>query len=97
MTFRSRKLLNLANGAPCMHCGVENGTTVAAHANSQQYGKGMGHKASDAAIAFLCHLCHSRLDQGRDMSKQDRLEMWRAAAVKTYIWLMETGKLKVAA
>ncbi len=96
MTFRSRKLLDLANGAPCMACGAEDGTIVAAHANWSDFGKGMSHKASDAAVAFLCYRCHSELDQGALMSKTERRAVWMEAAVKTWVWLMETGRVRLA-
>lgn len=96
MTFRSRPLLNLANGAPCMSCGAEDGTIVAAHANWSDFGKGMSHKASDAAVAFMCCRCHSEIDQGAKLSKEERRAKWMEAAVKTWVWLMETGKVRLA-
>jgi hypothetical protein len=98
MTYRNRKLLDLARDCPhCMSCRSHNdGSVVAAHSNSQEFGKGMGIKASDAAIAFLCDDCHSLVD-GRT-GKLDRFEretMFYKASMKTYVWMMEQGKLEL--
>jgi hypothetical protein len=79
-----------------MLCGAEDGTIVAAHANWSDFGKGMSHKASDAAIAFLCFHCHSQIDQGSKLSKEARRAFWMEAAVKTWVWLIETGKVVLA-
>ena len=96
MTFRSEDLRRAVASLECMHCGVE-GRTQAAHSNQQRDGKGMGHKASDAAIAALCGACHAEIDQGRDMSKAERIEAWESAHRKTMRALIERGILKVNA
>jgi hypothetical protein len=62
--FRSRNLLDAANGQPCIKCGAI-GTTVAAHyqgKESSRLGKGFGIKPSDAATAELCQRCHAFFD-----------------------------------
>jgi hypothetical protein len=79
-----------------MNCGTQDGTIVAAHANSSRFGKGMSHKAADWAIAFLCYRCHSELDHGNKMNREEKLSMWLEASIKTWGWLVETGKVKVA-
>jgi hypothetical protein len=56
----------------------------------------MSHKASDAAVAFMCCRCHSEIDQGSRMTKAERRSKWMEAAVKTWVWLMETGKVVVS-
>lgn len=96
--YRSRKLLDAAKEAPrCFGCGHSNdGTVVAAHANGSEYGKGMGIKAHDWAIAMLCHACHSAIDQGAHMTKDERKEAWLRAHVRTMAWLFESGKVVVA-
>lgn len=96
MAYRNRKLLDLANGAPCMSCGAQDGTIVAAHANWSDFGKGMSHKASDAAVAFMCFCCHAEIDQGSRLTKVERRGKWVEAALKTWIWLIETGKVVIA-
>jgi len=93
--YRNRKLLDAARALPCQHCGVSNGTVVAAHSNQLRDGKGRGIKAHDYRIASLCYTCHSELDQGATMSRQERLEMWEEAHRKTIGLLFENGLIVV--
>lgn len=94
MTFRSRPLLNACRQLECCHCGIDDGTVVAAHSNWSIDGKGKGLKASDAAVAALCFRCHSTLDAGKDMTREERREMWLNAHVRTMRQLIERGLLK---
>ena len=80
--LRNKKRLQACRGLPCQHCGVEDGTVVAAHSNLGIHGKGRSIKASDEFIAALCFTCHTNLDQGA-ISKQDKSQMWHNAHVKT--------------
>lgn len=89
--FRSEKLRRAVSALPCQHCGRE-GCTQAAHRNE---GKGMGLKTSDALLAALCSDCHRELDQGKDMSKAERRDMWNRACIRTYQALVESGVLVV--
>lgn len=93
--YRSPKLLKYAQEATeCMHCGKYNdGSVVAAHSNQLRDGKGKSIKAHDFRIAYLCNTCHHELDQGKDMSKAERVEMWEEAHRKTIEWLFYTGKI----
>lgn len=95
MTFRSKALLDAARDAPeCMGCGKHNdGTVVAAHSNRLTDGKGRGIKAADYRVAYLCHNCHSEIDQGAHMSRAERIEAWEEAHRKTIGWLFESGKV----
>lgn len=93
--YRNKKLLEVVRESPCQHCGVEDGTVCAAHANTAAAGKGMGIKAHDYMIAALCFRCHHALDQGREMTKDERAEMWQNAHKGTLAWLFQSGKLKV--
>ena len=95
MNYRNKKLLETARKLPCCHCGREDGTVVAAHSNQLRDGKGKSIKASDYRIASLCFLCHSELDQGKNLSKQERIEMWEEAHRKTIGLLFENGYLGV--
>ncbi len=92
MIYRNPRLLDLAREAPrCFHCSTKNdGTIVAAHRNQ---GKGLGIKSSDAAIAFLCHRCHTEIDNGTRMTREERRAAMDAAIVETMVWLIESGKL----
>ena len=68
---------------------------MAAHSNQLRDGKGKGIKASDYRIASLCFKCHYELDQGKNLSKQERLEMWEEAHRKTIGLLFDNGHLQV--
>jgi hypothetical protein len=95
MMYRNRKLLDIARELPCQHCGVSDGTVVAAHSNQLRDGKGRGLKAHDYRIASLCFTCHAELDQGSKMSKQERVEMWEEAHRKTIGLLFERELIAV--
>lgn len=83
MIYRNKRLLEAARELPCQHCGVQDGTVVAAHSNQLRDGKGRGIKAHDFRIAALCYRCHADLDQGSKMSKEERKEVWEEAHRKT--------------
>ena len=83
---RSKALLEAARQIPCQWCGAEDGTVVAAHGN-WGHGKGRGIKADDNQIASLCFFCHTELDQGKWMTKMERMGMWRTAHERT-VWLL---------
>ena len=87
--YRNKKLLEAVRNSPCQHCQSQNGTIVAAHSNQLKDGKGKGIKAHDYRIAALCYLCHSELDQGKSMSREERVAMWEEAHRKTIGWLFE--------
>lgn len=87
MMYRNQALLEAVRDAPCMHCGKQDGTVVAAHSNQLRDGKGRGIKAHDFRVAALCHTCHFDLDQGSKMSKEERVNMWEEAHRKTVGWL----------
>ena len=87
--YRNRKLLDAARELPCQHCGIQDGTVVAAHSNQMRDGKGRSLKANDYRIASLCFKCHAELDQGAKMSRAERLEMWEEAHRRTIGQLFE--------
>ena len=91
IAYRNPQLLKLAKDAPCAIC-CSYGTTVSAHSNLLEHGKGMGRKADDCYIAFLCHPCHAKLDQGQGTYDAKKLK-WFEAMAKTYHWLMTKGYL----
>lgn len=84
MTYRNRKLLDLARDQACVMCHTQDGTIVAAHSNLIEHGKGMGTKAHDGMMAWLCYRCHSELDQGTERSKDERREYTLTAICRTY-------------
>lgn len=91
--YRNKKLLEAVREAPCMNCGAQDGTICAAHSNQLRDGKGRGIKAHDYRIAALCYRCHSDLDQGSHMTKEERLNFWESAHRKTIGWLFESGHI----
>ena len=95
MTYRSEPLRRAVASLPCVNCG-RHGATQAAHSNLQEHGKGMGHKASDAAIMAMCTVCHTEFDQGKGLTKADRRELTFRWITATLIALLERGLLEVA-
>lgn len=91
---RNRRLLDAARDQECAWCRRQDGTVVAAHSNQLRHGKGMGIKAGDQYIAFLCHACHFDIDQGSHLSKEDRRVMWNVAYLRTREILLELGLLE---
>ena len=90
MTYRSPKLLKAAAGRACTLCGSV-GTTVAAHSNSLAHGHGLGFKAPDFYIAYLCQWCHDQVDGRRGgLSKEEKRDMWLRGFVRTVaVWFNE--------
>ena len=95
MTYRNKRLLQAVKDCPCCSCGTHDGTVVAAHSNQLRDGKGRGTKAADYRIAALCHRCHSELDQGMRLSREQRIELWEEAHRRTVAWLFESGTVDV--
>ena len=95
MVYRNKKLLEILRQSPCQACGREDGTVVAAHSNQLRDGKGRGIKADDHRTSALCYTCHMELDQGKSLSKAERVEVWEEAHRKTIGWLFETGRIEI--
>ena len=79
--IRSKKLLKLVAGLDCQACGSGN-MVQAAHTNWGG-GKGRGVKADDNLVAALCLKCHYEIDQGKELSRDERQEMWQQAHMAT--------------
>ena len=99
MNYRNRKFLNLAHDMhectlmiPSACIGYSVDGCEPAHANSQMFGKGMGIKADDI-FAAACPGCHFEIDQGKRLSKEDRLWYWMRGAILTMARLMQDGKV----
>jgi len=95
LNYRNKKLTDAARGQPCMNCGADDGTIVAAHSNQSRHGKGMSIKAHDCFVAFLCHRCHHEIDQGSKLSKEERIDLWQRAHEATLLHLFKTNRLVV--
>lgn len=90
--YRNKKLLEKMRELPCAVCGAENGTVIAAHRNE---GKGMGLKVSDALVTPMCFVCHTNLDHGKHMSREERREQWNLAYINNIKYMIENGHLKL--
>ena len=95
LKYRSRKILDAAEHCPyCMYCGTAgHGNIVAAHSNQQRDGKGLGTKAHDFRVAFLCDRCHYLVDQS-DVSYECKVEIWEGAHRNTIFYLFMSGVVK---
>ena len=86
---RSKKLLKLVAGLDCQACG--SGQMVQAAHTNWGGGKGRGIKADDNLVAALCLKCHFEVDQGKDLTKDERQLMWYLAHTLTVEKLCERG------
>ena len=87
---RSLKLLRLIASLPCQNCGSEH-MVQAAHSNQSKHGKGRGLKSSDEFAAALCLRCHYEIDQGKNLSREERQQLWENAHRKTKELLTKQG------
>lgn len=79
--YLNKRVLDEAQHHKCQSCGADDDTVVAAHSNQSKHGKGMGRKAHDLP-AYLCHACHTWLDQGGS-SRELKATMWMVAFKKS--------------
>jgi hypothetical protein len=99
--FRSPKLLASAKDKPCVRCGKNDGTTVAAHLTGvrrEAFSGGFGTKVSDLIHARLCQMCHLDMDtlsRNKDL-KYDHSEQFLVLCALTLIQLVDEGVLVVA-
>lgn len=100
MTFRSRKLLDLAHEAPCMLqiegvCQDGLYPSVPAHSNMQRHGRGVGHKSNDCFVVAACPACHSWLDTG-GATRADKQQRFLDGLERYWLWMWQNNKIKVA-
>jgi hypothetical protein len=93
--YRNKRLLELCRELPCQSCGRSDGSVCAAHSNQLRDGKGTGVKASDAMVASLCSKCHYEIDNGKELSKEERREIWELAHRLTIRYMIENDMLVV--
>lgn len=74
----------------CVRCNSPIGNQ-AAHRNQ---GKGMGMKTDDCLTAALCPPCHSELDQGKTLTREERRQEIDTAILKTLVLLFRAGKVR---
>lgn len=86
-TFRSKKWVAAVGQIDqCVLCGRW-GTQVA-HRNE---GKGTGLKADDCATAALCVVCHNEIDNGKNLSRDERRQRMDRVIVLTVIKIAHLG------
>lgn len=98
MTYRSRKLLDVAHEAPCFlqladDCGRN--PSVPCHSDQLRHGRGAGHKSHDAFAVPGCPSCHTLFTR-EHLGREGYDEVWRTAFEAYVVWLFENQKLKVA-
>src|SRR5579862_5090693 len=91
--FRSRKLIDSANGKPCIRCKRQIEGVVAAHytgVRRDAFGGGFGVKVSDLIHARLCQDCHLEMDtlsRNKEM-RYDHSEQFLTLCALTLIQLV---------
>lgn len=79
---RSRPLLNLAYAYPCflrLPCCEGGDAGEPAHSNQSIHGKGGAMKSHDCFHVPSCRSCHRELDQGRTMTREEKVAVWNRA------------------
>lgn len=87
---RSQKLLKLVASLDCQNCG--SGHMVQAAHTNWGAGKGRGIKADDNQVAALCLNCHYEVDQGKNLTKEERQDLWQRAHKRTIQTLIEQSR-----
>lgn len=78
----------------CQRC-RRHGTQVS-HSNQLRDGKGKWIKAYPWRVAALCPACHTEIDSGHTLSKQERRDQWDEAHRSTIGELFVRGLLRTA-
>lgn len=92
-TYRSEKWLKAVRMIPfCVRCQRYDGGGDAAHRNE---GKAMASKVDDCLTARLCRACHMEIDQGKNMSRDERRAELDRCIVLTLLELVRDGKVVV--
>lgn len=76
---RTDKLIWAARNFPCVLCAKHKMYTVAAHCNDVR-AKGIGKKAPDWQVAYVCTACHDLIDgRAGGLSLAEKRRMWLEA------------------
>lgn len=97
MTYRNRKLLDVAHEAPCFlklgkPCGVN--PSVPCHSDQLRHGRGAGHKSHDAYAIPGCPDCHSKFTRAY-LGRGQYEEIWARAFEEYALWLWESERIFV--
>lgn len=94
---RSKALREAYRLIPCqwpvgdLACGLEDGTVCCAHSNWGEHGKGGAMKADDSRAAGLCFRHHTALDQGKDLTGEQKRACFDIAHRRSVLLLVERG------
>lgn len=98
MTFRSRKLLDVAHEAPCMlklGCpGCGEFPSVPCHSDLLRHGRGISHKSHDCLAVPGCPACHGAFTRA-NLGLTGYEAAWVAAIERYLVWAWENQKVKV--
>ena len=100
--YRDRKLLDLAHGiTECQlripevcEFSTPNGCEPA-HSNQLFHGKGTGMKCHDVYHVAACRSCHVELDNGKRLTKQQRVDYWNDGFARTMLEYFKQGLVGV--
>lgn len=95
--YRNKKILQSAKGETCtirsVWCNGNTNTTVAAHSDYQEHGKGKGLKSHDCFVAYSCSRCHDWISQSA-ASRADKYDAFCRGMHRTWLKLLQNGVLK---
>ena len=98
MTYRNRKLLDVAHEAPCMlllgvpGCGADK--SVPCHSDLLRHDRGAGHKSHDLFAVSGCPACHAAFTPAH-LGREVYEHVWIGAFERYTVWLWENEKVKV--
>ena len=99
MTFRSRRLLDVAHDSPCMLLlgvpGCGNNLSVPCHSDMLRHGRGEGHKSHDCLAVPGCPACHAAFTR-KTLGRDGYEAAWLDAFERYTVWLWSTGKVRLA-
>lgn len=90
-SYRSKKWLAAVGSIECCVLCGKYGIQVA-HRNE---GKGVGSKADDSLTAAICEECHYEIDNGKNLTREERRQLMDRAIVLTLKELTRRGLLEV--
>jgi len=77
---------------PCQICGRSD--VQVSHSNQLRDGKGRGLRSFPWRVAALCVPCHTDIDSGKSLTKEQRRDLWDEAHRKTIGELFERGLIR---
>lgn len=89
--------MDSARGEKCTinspECNFNTETTVCAHSDYKEDGKGLSIKSHDIYVAYSCSSCHSWL-QGKE-KKEIRRDFFHMGMKRTWMRLIDKGLIKI--